>query len=106
MSADSINIEAGRHAVALAKTEWGPRALEPFLSALVAVPDQLCTVIGNWFAICVEPRRHNLVRGEITQRGLVPYLPMVPMRVRHGRGAWRTSYKPMFGPYIFVRCEL
>lgn len=104
--ADSINITAGRQAVALAKQEWGPSALEPYLSALVAVPDRVCTVIGKWFAISVEPRQHGLAKGEIAERGLVPYLPMIPMREHHGRGKARTSYRPMFGPYMFVKCAL
>ncbi len=104
--ADSIDITAGRQAVALAKQEWGPTALEPYLSALVSVPDRVCTVIGKWFAVSVEPRQHGLARAEIAERGLVPYLPMIPNRERHGRGAERTAYRPMFGPYMFVKCAL
>lgn len=104
--ADAIDIKSGRHAVALAKQEWGPNSLERYLTPLVAVPDRICTVIGNWFVISVEARQHNLAKGELAQRGIVPYLPMIPSRERHGRAAMRTTYRPMFGPYMFIRCKL
>ena len=98
--ADAIDLDLGRQAMALARQEWG---LEPHLGPLVSTPDALCRAGGRWHVVAVESREHDLAKAEIVRHGLVVDLFMAPRRERHGRAAWRTVVRPMFGAYILVR---
>lgn len=101
----SINIELGRHALDLARQEWGGlQSIEWPLRTLVDQPGQSCEVAGNWYVVVVEYQQERLAKSEIALRGMIPYFPLSPRRERHGRGATRTAWRPMLGPYAFVRC--
>jgi transcription antitermination factor NusG len=65
----------------------------------------VCIVSGRWFGVCTEGRQETLARGEIAAAGLISYLPMVPRRESHGRGAERTTWRPMFPSYMLVKCD-
>ena len=107
MTADSIDIQQGRHAMQLAKEEWGNQPLKPIgshLAELVEAERQQCVSDGNWYVASYEAREQKRIVGEIAERGLVPYIALVPRRERHGRGAERTVYRSMFGLYMFVKC--
>jgi transcription antitermination factor NusG len=108
MTADSIDIQQGRHAMQLAREEWGDRPLRPIgpqIAELVELERQQCTVIGEWFAISVEVRQEQLAKGELAKCGFIPYLPVVWRKERHGRGAMRNVRRSMFVNYMFVKCE-
>lgn len=100
----SINVETGRHAMELARQEWGNLSLNPAFGALVSDPDRACTVGGEWYVVSIEHQQEDLARSEVAGRGMVPYLPLIPRRERHGRGSQRTVWRPMLGLYMFVKC--
>lgn len=107
--ADSINLQLGRHAVNLAEEEWGtavPKSLDSAFRDLISEQGHVCLVAGDWYVCSIEPRHEELAKGEVVKHGLVPYLPLCPRRERHGRGAERTMWRPMFGSYMFVRFDL
>jgi transcriptional antiterminator NusG len=102
--------ELKRHALRVAKDEWGGKIvgrslkpLAPSLGDLVSEPDNQCTVIGDWYVVNVEPRCEDMVREGIHGAGLVPFFPMVPTEQRHGRGKMRLVERPVFPGYGFVR---
>lgn len=64
-----------------------------------------CLVGGSWYVISLEPHQGRLATAELAQAGLVPYLPLSYGPERHGRGQVRSGARPMFGPYMFVKCE-
>lgn len=101
----SINLEQGRHAVELAHQEWGGlRSINPAFGDLISEPDRTCTVAGNWYVVSIEHQQEDLAKHEVASRGMVPYLPLMPRRERHGRGSQRTVWRPMLGLYMFVKC--
>lgn len=100
----SIDIELGRHAVALARQEWGSLRLNPDFAALAHEPDRTCQAAGDWYVVSIEHQQEDLAKREVAARGMVPYLPMCPKRERHGRGARRTVWRPLLGLYMFVKC--
>lgn len=105
MEYESMDASLGRHALDLARQEWGSlRSLEGPLRTLIGEPHQTCEVAGNWYVVIVEHQQESRARSEMAARGLVPYFPVTPRRERHGRGATRTAWRPMLGPYAFVRC--
>jgi transcription antitermination factor NusG len=106
--ADSIDVNLGRHAMELAEQEWGSlKPLGPHFAALMEpTPEPMCHFAGHWYVFSFEPRRHELCKFEIAKKGLVPFVPMIPTRENHGRGSMRSTYRPMFGNYGFVRCDL
>lgn len=105
--ADSIDLNLGRHAVRLAEQEWGGlKPLGEHLRPLMEEQERpFCEVSGDWYVVSIDPRHAELAKGEIAKLGPVPFLPMVPKRERHGRGSERTTYRPMFGPYLFAKCK-
>ncbi len=101
----SINIDAGRRAMALAHEKWGrQQPLNQAFADLVSDPNRQCNTVGQWYVVSIEHQQANLAKGEVAGRGMVAYLPLVPQRERHGRGSWRTVWRPMMGLYMFVRC--
>lgn len=74
------------------------------LNGLVSSQEQICLVDGEWFVASLEPRQHEMAKGEVADRGLVPYIPTVPRRERHGRGMTRTTWRPMLWNYMLVKC--
>lgn len=101
----SIDLALGRHAVALARQEWGGlRSLNPAFGDLVHEPDRECTVEGEWYVVSIEHQQEDLARSQVAGRGMVAYLPKIPGRERHGRGAQRTVWRPLLGMYMFVKC--
>lgn len=64
-----------------------------------------CTVAGAWYVVNFEPKQGKRAKTELAEAGLVPYLPLTYGPERHGRGAVRSGAHPMFGCYMFVRCE-
>lgn len=102
----SIDIIKGRHAVALATQEWGGlQSLRPAFDGLVSDPDRSCKVAGQWYVVSIEHQQEQLARHEVAARGLVAYLPQIAKHERHGRGRQRTVWRPLFGLYMFVKCE-
>lgn len=102
----SMDASLGRHALDLARQEWGGlRSINSALSGLVAEPDRTCTVAGQWYVVSIHHQQEELARHEVAARGLVAYLPLDPKRERHGRGSERTRWRPLFGLYMFVKCE-
>lgn len=65
----------------------------------------MCVAFGSWFIVVTEPRQEELAKGEISERGLVTYLPMVIEARPHGRGQIRWCERKMFPSYLFVCCE-
>ena len=109
MAANAIDVNLGRHAVELAKQEWGNQPLKPIgshLAELVEADRQQCSVMGDWYVASYEAREQKRLVGEMVHRGLIPYIALVPRRERHGRGAERTVYRSMFGLYMFVKCTM
>lgn len=101
----SMDASLGRHALDLARQEWGDlRSIEGPLRTLIGEPNQTCEVAGSWYVVIVEHQQESRAKSEMAGRGLVPYFPVTPRRERHGRGAMRTAWRPMLGPYAFVRC--
>lgn len=99
------------HALELARVHWGGdvegERLMPIgahLGTLADAAEPICRAAGEWHAICAEPRQHELACEQIAARGLPVYAPMLWLNERHGRGGTRTVQRPMFGPYMFVRC--
>ncbi len=95
--------ELVEHAMQLARQEWGDHALKPLrpqLQQLVEPEPKACLVDGDWYVVSVEPHQQELAKGEIAARGLIPYLPMVTVMERHGRGSMRKVERSMFGPYM------
>lgn len=64
-----------------------------------------CSVMGSWYVVNFEPKQGKRAKTELAEAGLVPYLPLTYGPERHGRGAVRSGAHPMFGCYMFVRCE-
>lgn len=84
------------------------KPIEPYIGQIVGYVERerpVCVVAGSWYAVCLEPHEGKLAKEEISKHGLIPYLPMAPIRERHGRGMERTVWRPMFGPYLFVKCD-
>lgn len=101
----SMDAGLGRHAMDLAREEWGkPQPIDYALSALVSENTRSCTTVGEWYVVSIEHQQGQLAKGEVAGRGMVPYLPMIPQRERHGRGSERTVWRPMLGLYMFVKC--
>ncbi len=100
----SMDANLGRHAMALARQEWGSLRLNPDFAAIAHDPDRTCEVAGDWYVVSIEHQQEDLARREVAGRGMVPYLPMCPKRERHGRGARRTAWRPLLGLYMFVKC--
>ncbi len=101
----SMDASLGRHALELAQQEWGKQQpLNQAFAELVSDPNRQCNTLGNWYVVSIEHQQGQLARAEIASRGMVAYLPILPHRERHGRGAARTVWRPMFGLYMFVRC--
>jgi transcriptional antiterminator NusG len=71
----------------------------------VPKPKPFCTVSGSWFVVGLEPQHTKLAKEELSDAGFVTYLPEIPCRERHGRGAFRTVYRPALGAYMLVKCE-
>ncbi len=108
MAANAIDVNLGRHAIALANQEWGNQPLKPIgshLAEFIEMERQQCTVIGEWFAISVEVRQERLAKGELAKNGFIPYLPVIWRQEQHGRGAMRNVRRSMFVNYMFVKCE-
>ena len=66
--------------------------------------EQVCLTDGQWYAVAISGRQHKLACEDIAALGYVPYLPLEIITEAHGRGTVRTVERPMFGPYMFVRC--
>lgn len=108
-----VNRDLKRHALKLAKTEWGGkiigsqlRPLGPSMSDLVRDDDAVSTVEGLWFAVATEPREEEHVSHGLAAAGMLPYLPLQAKEERHGRGTTRTVYRPFIVGYLFVKCYL
>ncbi len=101
----SIDINAGRDALALAQQEWGqPQPIDQALSTLVRDDPLAFVAAWHWYVVSIEHQQGLLAKAEIEARGLDAYLPMVPKTEYHGRGGQRTVWRPLFGLYMFVRC--
>lgn len=100
----SINVATGRHAMELAREEWGNLSLNPAFGELMSESDRTCQVAGEWYVVSIEHQQEDLARSEVACRGMVPYLPLIPKRERHGRGSQRTVWRPLLGLYMFVKC--
>lgn len=101
----SIDLALGRHAVALARQEWGSlRSLNPAFGDLVHEPDRECTAAGDWYVVSIEHQQEDLAKHEVAGRGMVAYLPLIPKRERHWRGSYHTVWRPLLGLYMFVKC--
>lgn len=108
-----VNPDLKRHALRLAKAEWGGRIigsrlkpLAPSLSQLVQQDDVVCTIEGSWFAVATEPREEAHVQHGLGAVGVLPYLPMEPREEAHGRGKTRIVHRPFITGYVFVKCQL
>jgi transcription termination/antitermination protein NusG len=101
-----------QHALALAASEWGGHVDGSRLLPLAAALDDLvddgrlsCSVAGSWHPIIAEPKQQERAVKEIAAHGLPAYCPMIWIAEKPRRGEVRASAKPMFGSYIFARCE-
>jgi transcriptional antiterminator RfaH len=54
--------------------------------------------MDRWYVLLSKPRKETLVCGQLAQRGLDVYLPLLP---RRNGGA--TTIRPLFPRYLFVR---
>lgn len=68
--------------------------------------DNICRVIGQWFAVSTEPRRDELAKGELAQSGFVVYWPRMTRQEPHGRGRLRYSLRPIFPGILFIKVNL
>jgi transcription antitermination factor NusG len=101
----SIDIATGRHAIELARQEWGGlQDITHGLKSLMADPENICKSAGQWYVVSIEHQQEDLAKHEVACRGMVAYLPVAPKRERHGRGSHRTAWRPLLGLYMFVRC--
>lgn len=101
----SMDSSLGRHAMALAREEWGkPQPLDHAFGPLMSDDARCCTTVGEWYVVSIEHQQGALAKAEIASRGMVAYLPMIPRSERHGRGGHRLVWRPLFGLYMFVRC--
>lgn len=108
-----VNRDLKRHALQLAKAEWGGkivgsklRPLAPSLCDLVRDDEAVSTIEGEWFAVATEPREELHVSHGLASAGMLPYLPTEPKQERHGRGQTRVVHRPFIAGYLFVKCSL
>ena len=85
MTAASIDIQQGRHAMQLAKSEWGDRPLRPIgpqLAELVELERQQCTVIGDWYVASYEARADSAASSTAGNASSVATVDMPTITVR------------------------
>jgi transcription antitermination factor NusG len=106
------NTDLKRHALRLAKEEWGGkisgmklRPIAPLVNDLIRDDEAVSTVEGSWFAVATEPREETHVSMGLCAIG-VPYLPVEPRWENHGRGQQRVIYRPFITGYLFLKCVL
>lgn len=105
-------IDLTTHALALAQREWGGEVDGRRLMPLSAAFDDLiddgrpsCSVAGSWHPVIAEPKQQKRAVQEIGSRGLPAYCPVIWIAEKPRRGEIRAAERPMFGSYIFARCE-
>ena len=88
------------------------KPIGPYIGQLVGYVDhkrrsiEQCSIAGNWYAVNTEPGQEKLARGEISEAGLITYLPMIAMVEPHGRGRTRVCMRPLLRSYLFVKCQM
>jgi len=105
-------VDMKRHALRLAKQEWGGtikgmklQPLAPSMFEPVRDDESVSTVEGAWFAVATEPQEERHVSMGLCAIG-VPYLPVEPKWENHGRGQQRVVYRPFITGYLFLKCVL
>ena len=100
------------HALALAAAEWGGQVaggkLMPLADGLGDMVDDgkvSCSVRGAWRVVVAEPKQQKRAVKEIGARGLPACCPVIWIAEKARRGEIRAAEKPMFGSYIFAKCE-
>jgi transcription antitermination factor NusG len=113
MENDALPITAARDALATAQAKWGGevvqgklRPLAPSHCDLVQDDEAVCSVEGEWFAIATETREEEHVANGLMSAGVLPYLPIEPKIVAHGRGKTRVVHRPFIVGYVFGKCVL
>ena len=53
--------------------------------------------MDRWYVLWTKPRKETLVCGQLAQRGLDVYLPLMP------RSGGATTVRPLFPRYLFAR---
>ncbi len=60
---------------------------------------------SHWLAIYTRSRQEKELMRRLRSLRISFYCPLLPNRFRSAAGRVRTSYVPMFGNYVFVRCS-
>src|SRR5687767_1909733 len=58
----------------------------------------------HWYALYTRPRHEKQLFGELTNRGLLAFLPTFRIR-RRWSDRYKTVEEPLFKNYLFVRTE-
>jgi len=60
---------------------------------------------AKWWAIYTRSRQEKELMRRLRALEISCYCPLIPNRFRSAAGRTRTSYLPLFGNYVFVRCD-
>jgi transcription antitermination factor NusG len=104
MTATAIDLNLGRHAVALARQQWGPQALQPigpYLTALMPLVPE-CERQRRWHVVQTHSQQEATVENELAKLKLDAYCPREPKRVRVNACKHRTVKRPILVGYVFA----